>query len=233
MRLVTLSGVTKSFERGPETVHALRGVDLVVKAGEVCAIVGPSGSGKSTLLNLISGWEVPDEGTVVWNEHFDLGGARLGWDSVALVPQRLGLLEDLTVIENIELPLVLAGWVRAEVSERSMPILESLDLTHLVDRLPAETSLGEQQRVCIARSLVTRPALLLADEPTGNQDHARERKVLGAFRQEAQRGAGCLIATHNPEVLRQCDRVVTMHDGEIISDETQEVQPWARSEWAP
>ncbi|MFP5298716.1 MAG: ABC transporter ATP-binding protein [Actinomycetota bacterium] len=226
--LVSLEGIQKSFRRGPEVVNALKGVHLSLLPGQVCAIVGPSGSGKSTLLNVIAGWETPDSGVVLWKDE-PRNPIELGWETISLVPQRLGLLEDLTVLENIELPLVLAGTDQAEVTSRSGPVLEALDLVDLADRLPAETSLGEQQRACIARSLVIDPELLLADEPTGNQDHARERKVLTAFRAAALKGATCLIATHNPEVMSHCDRVVTMHDGEIVSDEVQAYSPWARS----
>jgi putative ABC transport system ATP-binding protein len=219
---IRLTGLHKHYRRGSESVHALRGVSLDLEAGEVVALMGPSGSGKSTLLNIVCGWERADEGSIAYRDDVAVDPRALGWEEIGLVPQRLGLLEDLTAEENVELPLVLAGLDPSVAAERVAGIMEALDVARLADRLPAETSLGEQQRICIARALVMAPSLILADEPTGNQDHRREAAVLSQFRASADAGATCLIATHNPAALPYCDRVVNLHDGEVVSDELLE-----------
>lgn len=233
MALVTVTELTKSYQRGPETIHAVRSVSFDLHPGQLCALIGPSGSGKSTVLNIISGWESPDAGTRAWKGDTAIDPRALVWSHIGLVPQRLGLLEDLTIAENVELPLVLLGDTPEEVAGKSTEILTALDLSGLRDRLPAETSLGEQQRTCIARALVAKPELVLADEPTGNQDHVRESKVLARFRAAAAAGAACLLATHNPAVLERCDRILEMHDGELVSDTQADPSAVARADWAP
>ena len=221
--------LVRSYRRGPELVHALRGVSFELRAGEVVALAGPSGSGKSTLLNIIGGWEHSDVGTVSWGEGLGDAVSR-SWHHMGLIPQRLGLLEDLTARENIELPLLLTGSQRAEAAERSDVLMEQLDLMHLVDRLPAAASLGEQQRICAARALVMQPRLILADEPTGNQDAARRGKVFAALRAVAERGGACLVATHDPHVIEHCDRLIRLHDGEVEGDEKiVKTDPWQHS----
>ncbi len=233
MALVAVTEITKSYQRGPETIHAVRSVSFELHSGQVCALIGPSGSGKSTVLNIICGWESPDAGTRAWKGDKVIDPRTLDWSHIGLVPQRLGLLEDLTIAENIELPLVLLGGNPEDVAGKSGEILSALDLSGLRDRLPAETSLGEQQRACIARALVAEPELVLADEPTGNQDHVRETKVLARFRAAAAGGAACLLATHNPAVLERCDRILEMHDGELVSDTQSDPLAVARADWAP
>jgi putative ABC transport system ATP-binding protein len=233
MALVAVTEITKSYRRGPETIHAVRSVSFELHPGQVCALIGPSGSGKSTVLNIISGWDSPDAGTRAWKGDGSIDPRMLDWTHIGLIPQRLGLLEDLTIAENIELPLVLLGSTPEAVAERSDEILAALDLSGLHDRLPAETSLGEQQRACIARALVSNPELVLADEPTGNQDHVREAKVLARFRAAAAEGAACLLATHNPAVLQRCDRILEMRDGELVSDMQGDPSAAQRADWAP
>lgn len=226
--ILTVSGLTRSYQRGPELVHALREVSFTLPAGEVCALAGPSGSGKSTLLNIIGGWEHADEGDVTWLDGTDGTGAR-AWDHMGLIPQRLGLLEDLTADENIELPLQLAGLHAAEVSRRGRELMEQLDITHLTGRLPAAASLGEQQRICVARSVALGPKVILADEPTGNQDAARREMVFAVFRSVAASGGTCLVATHDPHVIELCDRLLELHDGKLVSDERiAHRDPWQR-----
>lgn len=231
MSLVAARNLFKTYRRGAEEVHALQDVTLDLVAGEVVALLGPSGSGKSTLLNVLCGWEHPEAGTVTWQGRPDPDLVSRGWSEIGIIPQRLGLLEDLTVRENIELPFVLS---RREVSSldrstRAGAVMEALDIAHLADKLPAETSLGEQQRVGVGRAIILAPTLVLADEPTGNQDHRREALILERFRVLASNGACCLIATHNPQVLPFCDRAVHMQDGAIVSEARLEPQSlWAR-----
>jgi ABC-type lipoprotein export system ATPase subunit len=213
--VIEARGIVKLYRRGPETVRALRGADLSLQEGELVALLGPSGSGKTTLLNVLSGWELPDEGVLLWQggNHTALG--TLPWHLLSVLPQRLGLLEELSVRENVELPLRLSGTLDSAGSERVSELLEWLGLARLAERSPTETSLGEQQRTALARAILPIPRLLLADEPAGHQDRAFGDQVLRALRAAARRGTACLVATHNPESVRFCDRAVEMVDGRV------------------
>jgi putative ABC transport system ATP-binding protein len=217
--VVELDGVSKTFHRGPEEVHALRGVNLWLRSGEVVALLGPSGSGKSTLLNVLAGWERPDEGVAAWRadgQHAPI--ADRPWSDIAILPQTLGLLEELSIRENVELPLRLRpGLVadRADANRRIDGFLKLFGLDDLADRLPAEVSIGEQQRAALSRALVVRPRLVLADEPTGHQDEGWARVVFKTLRHVAGLGTTCLIATHNEEALAIADRVVSIRDGRV------------------
>jgi len=205
--ILTIENVSKTYLRGTENVHALRGVSLTIRPHELIALVGPSGSGKSTLLNVIAGWETPDEGEVRWQ-----GGDRIR--DVAILPQSLGLLEDLSVRENAELPVRLSGG-NGQLTKRAEKLLRGLGLEELADRGPAEISMGEQQRAALARALVLSPRLLLADEPTGHQDADWARGVLRAIRFAAKEGTACLVATHHREAVPFADRVFAIRDGQV------------------
>ena len=212
--VVEASGVTKSFRRGAETVHALRGVTLRLDEGEVVGLIGRSGSGKTTLLGILAGWEPPDAGAVRWPRGMDPGPLPR-WSHVAILPQRLGLIEELTVQENVDYPARLAGAPPGS-TDRVGELLERLGLDALADRYPPETSVGEQQRTALARALVLGPRLLLADEPTGHQDSGWAARVLEALRAAAAYGTTCLVATHNEEALPFTDRVLRIRDGVIM-----------------
>jgi putative ABC transport system ATP-binding protein len=208
----------KSYRRGPEEVRALRGVSLMLRPGEVVALVGPSGSGKTTLLNVICGWERPDAGRCEWNVADGGTGSRAlsgprPWHELGIVPQDLGLITELTVGQNVQLPLWLAG--RLDATGRAAALLERFGLQAYRDRAPAEISLGEQQRTALARAIVMEPRVLLADEPSGHQDADWAATVFQAFRWIAGKGTSCLIATHSHEFLKLVDRVVTMRDGQL------------------
>jgi len=214
--VVNASRVVKSFRRGSEVVHALRGVDFDVSPGEVAVIRGASGSGKTTLLALLCGWEVPDEGAVT---HIDGSG----WDEIALIPQSLGLLEDLTIGENVMLPIRLTLAGRADEADRGIQpnragdhgdaLMRRLGIAHLIDRHPSQTSLGEQQRTAAARALVLRPTLVLADEPTAHQDHGWADVVLGVISEHAQDGCAFVLVSHHAQTWEAADRLLTMADG--------------------
>jgi putative ABC transport system ATP-binding protein len=204
----------KTYRRGREQVHALRGVDIEVHPGEVVALLGRSGSGKTTLLNCLLGWETPDRGAV------QVPGAdtpaTASWRTVAVVPQRFGLLEELTLADNVALPARLAG--HDDPRGAAIETLEALRLGHLADRPPEEVSLGEQQRTALARALVVRPAFLVADEPTGRLDEDLSVHVLTTLRDVyAAAGTGVLIASHDPIVVASADRVVRLSDG-LVDD---------------
>jgi putative ABC transport system ATP-binding protein len=209
-----VEGLTKTYRRGPEEVHALDQVSLRLEPGRMVGLMGRSGSGKTTLLNVLAGWERADAGSVNW-----LGdpGARLadrGWHEIAVLPQKFGLIEELTVRENIEYPARLHGSLES-ARERVEHLLGALGLEELERRAPSETSVGQQQRTALARALVLRPRLLLADEPTGHQDAMWARGVFGCLRKAAVEGTACLVATHNEEVFGYFDEVVRMANGRV------------------
>ncbi len=212
--LLQARDVWKTYRRGPEEVHALRGVSFAIRAAEVVGLVGPSGSGKTTLLNILCGWEHPDRGELMWHGA-GVVPAGLMWKDLAIIPQDLGLLEELSVRENVELPLRLVGRLDDPGRDRVTALLEGFGLETYEDRAPSEVSMGEQQRTALARALVLSPALLLADEPTGHQDARWAVGVFRAFRMAASEGTACLVATHSMEGLKHVNRVVGIRDGVI------------------
>ncbi|HWC14330.1 MAG TPA: ATP-binding cassette domain-containing protein [Actinomycetota bacterium] len=218
--------VDKTYRRGPEVVHALTAATMAVSPGELIALVGPSGSGKTTLLNLLCGWEEPDAGRFVWRGDHVPRTAELTWHEIAIVPQALGLIEELTIAENVELPDRLRRDVAGLPTDEAA-LIEELGLASLVDRVPSEVSLGEQQRAAIARALVVSPSLLLADEPTGHQDAVWALRVMRTLRRACREGTSCVVATHNAEVLRYVDRVVQIEDGRLrkVAKQPIEAEP--------
>ncbi|WP_448614286.1 ABC transporter ATP-binding protein [Modestobacter sp. URMC 112] len=211
----TGTGLVKRYRRGAETVSALAGVDLEVSAGEFVALVGPSGSGKSTLLALLCGWETADEGRLTYRGALaDRRPDTLGWPELALVPQALGLVADLSLADNLLLPARLRGTLTAD-RPRAQRLLGDLGLSHLADRYPAQASLGEQQRVAVARALLLRPAVLLADEPTAHQDRGHADGLLDALTDAARLGTAVLVATHDQQAWARADRVLSMRDGRL------------------
>jgi ABC-type lipoprotein export system ATPase subunit len=214
--LVAGWALDKSYVRGAEVVHALRGVSVALYPGELVALVGPSGSGKSSLLGVLAGWERPDAGELTWAPGLAGPGGVPAWSALATVPQALGLLEDLTVRENVALPVRLQLGPARAGEGRTEELLGLLGLAELAHRPPSETSLGQQQRAAVARALVLGPQLVLADEPSAHQDAAWVHDVFTALRRVVgERQAACLVATHDPEALRYADRVLSLVDGEL------------------
>jgi len=213
--VLRVAGLRKAFTTPAGDLTVLDGVDLEVGRGEVVALAGRSGSGKTVLLTVVAGWDRPDAGTVQRpGDGRDRGagaGAATGrpaWDDVALVPQSLGLLDELTVGENIALPGRLDGVGRDDVGA----LTTRLGLDHLVDRFPDEVSLGERQRVALVRAAALSPRLLIADEPVAHQNQAWAEVVMAVVAELAQRGTGCLIATHDEVALRAADRIVRLRN---------------------
>jgi putative ABC transport system ATP-binding protein len=207
------TGVSKSYRRGAEIIHAVRDVSLTVSNSELAGLIGRSGSGKTTLLNVVAGWERPDAGTIrVAGQPF--GETLPSWSEIAVLPQRLGLMEELTIRENLEYPARLAARLdeRRPLIER---LLESLGLSALQNRYPKETSVGEQQRTALARALVLAPQLLVADEPSGHQDAGWSNRVFEALRRATKDGTACIAATHDEGVAGYLDRVLAMSDGRL------------------
>jgi putative ABC transport system ATP-binding protein len=194
--VVEVSGLTKTYRRGPEEVHALDEVSLRVEPGRMVGLMGRSGSGKTTLLNVLAGWERADAGSIFWLGDLEDRLAERRWHEIAVLPQKFGLIEELTVRENIEYPARLHGSLES-ARKRVEKLLGVLGLEELEHRAPNETSVGQQQRTALARALVLRPRLLLADEPSGHQDAMWARGVFGCLRAAAADGTACLVATHN------------------------------------
>ena len=222
--LVTVRDVTKLFSTGRSEVQALRGVTLDVRRGDFLALVGPSGSGKTTLLNLIGALDSATSGTITLLGR-DLGAmnrrerAELRLHTIGFVFQAYNLIPVLTARENVEFVLELQG-VGAERRERALRVLEELGLGELADRRANELSGGQQQRVAVARAVASRPALVLADEPTANLDTANAEVLMGLMRRlHDEHGMTFVFSTHDPRVVAHATRVVTLQDGCVAADE--------------
>jgi putative ABC transport system ATP-binding protein len=211
--VLDLRDVTKTYGEGEEAVHALRGVSLSGMRGEIVGLVGRSGSGKTTLLSVTAGWEPADGGQIGVP-----GDGAPTWSDIAVVPQRLGLMDELSVRENVEYPARLAGGLEAR-RDLIEDLLEGFGLHELSRRYPKEISLGEQQRAALARALVLRPRLLIADEPTGHQDAVWGRRIFDVLADAASLGTCCLVATHDGTLGPLMDRVISMADGVIVDPE--------------
>jgi lipoprotein-releasing system ATP-binding protein len=216
-----VTGLSRAFAQGTRVIEVLRGIDLSVGAGEIVALLGPSGSGKSTLLQAVGLLEGGFEGSIrIGGEEAarldDEGRTRLRRDALGFVYQFHHLLPDFTAQENVVLPQLIRGTAPQPAEERARILLIALGLEHRLDHRPAQLSGGEQQRVAVARALANRPALVLADEPTGNLDEATSDRVLGAFLDLVRgQGAAALVATHNERLANRMDRVVRLHDGRL------------------
>jgi lipoprotein-releasing system ATP-binding protein len=217
-----LAGVSRSFRTEAGELPVLRGADLDLMPGEIVALVAPSGTGKSTLLHLAGLLEKPDAGQVLVDGQdtvalADNARTALRGKTIGFVYQFHHLLPEFTALENVILPQMAIGVARAAAEQRAHELLESFGLKGREAHRPGRLSGGEQQRVAIARALANRPGLLLADEPTGNLDVGTSDRVFAELL-AAVRGAGlaALIATHNPELARRMDRVVTLHEGHVV-----------------
>jgi putative ABC transport system ATP-binding protein len=218
--IIGIRDLRKTFRSGEVDVHALRGVDLAVERGEFLAVVGPSGSGKSTLFHILGGLTPPTGGTIFIDgqdlmKMSDGDRTKLRMKSVGFVFQKYNLLPTLTVRDNIEIARDIAG-VSGPLDKQFVEVVEVLGLSNKLDRKPRQLSGGEQQRVAIARSIVNGPAILLADEPTGNLDTENSTAVLNLLRDLNKRlGQTILMITHNPEAAAFADRIVHMRDGQL------------------
>jgi len=217
-------GLTRDYPMGGETVRALRGVDLVIQANEYVAIMGPSGSGKSTLMNLIGCLDTPTAGEY-WLAGTEVSRmtddelARVRNRQIGFVFQTFNLLPRATAAHNVELPLVYAGLPARERRQRAERALASVGLADRMGHKPAELSGGQRQRVAIARALVTEPSIILADEPTGNLDSSTSEEIMKIFEElHRTRGQTIVMVTHEADIARHAERVVTLHDGVVSSD---------------
>lgn len=220
MSVVLADGVTRDYRMSGGVVHALRGVTLAVEPGEYVAIAGPSGSGKSTLLQLLGGIDAPTSGHVeIEGTRLDALGdralTRLRLLRLGFIFQRFHLLPVLTALENVELPMAEAGTPRGERRERARALLDYVGLLERASHRPVELSGGEMQRGAIARALANRPALVLADEPTGELDAATGAGILALFRRLSADGTTLVVVTHDERLAAEAGRVVHMLDGRL------------------
>ena len=224
--IIDCKGLGKTYVSGKLEVHALRDVDLQVMRNEFVAIMGPSGSGKSTLMNLLGCLDTPSFGSYRLNQ---TESANLDDDELAAVRnqeigfvfQTFNLLARATALHNVELPLIYAGMSSRKRHERAMNALERVNLGHRWDHRPNELSGGERQRVAVARALVNNPAIVLADEPTGNLDSGTSYEIMSLFVELHKAGQTIIVVTHENDIARYAHRVVRMLDGTIVEDKRQ------------
>jgi len=221
--VIELEAVTKTYSVGDIAVHALRGITATVHRGEYVAIMGQSGSGKSTLMNIVGCLDTPTSGSyrlngsdVRMSDEDDLADLRNR--EIGFVFQSFNLIPRTRAVLNVELPLAYAGLSRPERRQRALAALREVGLGTRVDHVPSELSGGQQQRAAIARALVTNPAMILADEPTGNLDSESTAEVLGIFERLCIEGRTIILITHEDEVAAHADRVIHLRDGLILED---------------
>lgn len=229
--IIRADDVEKTYDTGTTKVPALRGVSLEIGRGEMVAVMGPSGCGKTTLLNCLSGLDTVDSGQI-WLEGKDLATMsdreRTNYRALRMgfVFQLFNLLPVLSAVENVELPLLVAGMKPRQARERAMAALDQVGLAEWASHRPAELSGGQRQRTTIARSLVNEPAIVWADEPTGALDSTTAAEIIGVMRELNQRvGLTNVLVTHDPIVGDQCDRIIHMRDGLIVSEEAAVEHP--------
>ena len=222
--LIQLDGVTKVFYTDEVETHALAGIHLEIQRGEYISIAGPSGCGKSTLLSILGLLDTPSEGTYVLNGRSvaDLPlseRARVRNREIGFIFQSFNLIGDLTVYENVELPLTYRGMKSAERKERVMAALEKVGMSHRAKHLPSQLSGGQQQRVAVARAVGGSPSILLADEPTGNLDSKNGEAVMQLLTELHKEGATICMVTHDPRYARSAERSIHLFDGRVVEED--------------
>ena len=221
--VITLEGITKTYVNGKLSVPVLHGIDLVVNKGEFVSIMGPSGSGKSTFMNILGCLDRPTTGSYRLNgdEVATLSDDELAYvrnKQIGFVFQSFNLLTKLTALENVALPMIYAGVNKKMRIERATQLLQSVGLGERMDHLPSELSGGQRQRVAIARALANNPAIIMADEPTGNLDSKSTIDVMNIFRGLHDEGRTILLVTHEPDIATYASRNVVLKDGIIVED---------------
>jgi putative ABC transport system ATP-binding protein len=222
--LIATERLTKDYRLGPHVVHALRGVTMTIERGEFVAVMGPSGSGKSTFMNILGCLDTPTDGRY-WLDGVDVGGlsrdalARIRNAKVGFVFQTFNLLPRTTALENVELPLLYSGVPARLRRQRAREKLVAVGLADREAHHPSQLSGGQQQRVAIARSLVNEPAVLLADEPTGNLDTRTSVEIMVLLQRLNRGGITVVLVTHEPDIAAYASRILTFRDGRLLGDE--------------
>lgn len=224
MSLIRLQNISRHYQMGAETVHALRGVSLEIARGEYVAIMGPSGSGKSTLMNLLGCLDTPTTGSYELNgaqvsEMDDNDLAEIRNREIGFVFQTFNLLARSNALRNVELPLIYAGVPAEERRQIALTALTHVGLADRIHHKPNELSGGQRQRVAIARALVNNPAILLADEPTGNLDSKTGNEIMALFEELSKKGNTIILVTHEEDIAMHARRIIRLRDGLIASDQ--------------
>lgn len=226
MSLIKITNLTKTYRMGEEIVQALKGVSLSIEKNEYVALMGPSGSGKSTLMNLLGCLDTPSEGEYVLNDNVvsemsDAELAEVRNKLIGFVFQTFNLLPRMSALENVALPLVYSGIGKDERLEKAARVLEVVGLADRMHHKPNELSGGQRQRVAIARALVNDPAIILADEPTGNLDTKTSIEIMSIFEKIHKNGNTVILVTHEPDIAEYAHRIIKLRDGLMESDVTK------------
>jgi putative ABC transport system ATP-binding protein len=221
--VIAIENVTKLYQMGEETIHALRGVSLEIRRNEYLAVMGPSGSGKSTMMNMLGCLDTPTSGRYEFNGSdvaamLDDELAEIRNREIGFVFQTFNLLPRSDALRNVELPLIYGGVPRHERHDRARKALEDVGLGDRIHHRPNELSGGQRQRVAIARALVNRPSIILADEPTGNLDSKTGDEIMALFEELYEKGNTIIVVTHEESIARNARRIIRLHDGLIESD---------------
>lgn len=221
--IIVLKNISKVYKIGKETIYALRDVSLSVKKNEYVALMGPSGSGKSTLMNMLGCLDSPSSGEYILNNHSvasmsDSELAEIRNKEIGFVFQTFNLLPRATTLDNVALPLVYAGFSKEERNKRAAEVLEQVGLGNRMTHKPNELSGGQRQRVAIARALVNKPAIILADEPTGNLDSKTSIEIMGLLEEIHKNGNTIILVTHEEDIAMHAHRIVRLRDGLVESD---------------
>jgi putative ABC transport system ATP-binding protein len=230
--MIKLTGLTKVFYTDEVETHALSGIHLEILRGEYVAISGPSGCGKSTLLSILGLLDSPTDGSYVLNGRAVQGlnlseRARIRNREIGFIFQSFNLIGDLTVYENVELPLTYRGMKATERKERTTQALERVGMAHRAKHLPSQLSGGQQQRVAVARALVGSPSILLADEPTGNLDSKNGEAVMELLRELHRAGSTICMVTHDTRFARHADRTINIFDGQVVEENSEKSEAMA------
>ncbi|WP_219921501.1 ABC transporter ATP-binding protein [Rufibacter sp. XAAS-G3-1] len=222
--IIKTENISKMYQMGTETIHALRSISIEIKKGEYVAFMGPSGSGKSTLMNIVGCLDTPTSGTYILNGNdvsnmADNELATVRNKEIGFVFQTFNLLPRSSSLDNVALPLIYAGYGKSERNERAMEALNSVGLGSRAQHKPNELSGGQRQRVAIARALVNDPSIILADEPTGNLDTKTSYEIMGLFEALHAKGNTIIMVTHEDDIAHYAHRIVRLRDGLIESDE--------------
>jgi putative ABC transport system ATP-binding protein len=221
--IITLEKIVKNYKVGTFIVRALRSIDISINKNEYVAIMGPSGSGKSTLMNLIGCLDTPTSGRYILN-NIDVSTmednqlADIRNNEIGFIFQTFNLLARYTALENVTLPLIYAGMSKADRVERAREVLDSVGLSDRITHKPMELSGGQRQRVAVARALVNKPSIILADEPTGNLDSKTSLDIMDLFDDIHELGNTIIVVTHEPDIAARAKRIIHLMDGEVESD---------------
>lgn len=221
--IIEIKGITRDFPLGEEIVHVLKGIDLTINKGEYVALMGPSGSGKSTLMNILGCLDTPTSGSYVLNgkhvsEMHDDELAEIRNKEIGFVFQTFNLMPRTTALDNVALPMVYAGKNKEDRSNRATEVLTQVGLQDRMDHKPNQLSGGQRQRVAVARALVNHPAMILADEPTGNLDSKTSVEIMNLFDEIHSKGNTVILVTHEEDIAAHAHRIIRLRDGMIETD---------------